>query len=200
MGETKKEPVARTKPKPANDEGRLTHHDYNDKDHVSNVNAAGIASASVGAGAGAGAGTVAVGGTVADAVAVAVTDVAGLDGEMSSSTSKTNSPKTQPPPPPSALGHEGFVQPSSYLRPRAKSRPMTPAAASAAQQQQQQHHQQSLPLSAVDRDQKYGLVSPDCQCPSLSLFLSHSLLILIVVFDFFFSVSVFIVVQTVSRM
>ena len=152
MGETKKEPVARTKPKPANDEGRLTHHNYNDKDRVSNVNAAGIASASVGAGAGAG----------ADAVAVAVTDVAGLDGEMASSTSKTNSPKIQPPPPPSALGHEGFVQPSSYLRPRAKSRPMTPAAASAAQQQQQHHYQQSLPLSAVDRDQKYGLVSADC--------------------------------------
>ncbi len=163
MGETKKEPVARTKPKPANDEGRLTHHNYNDKDHVSNVNAAGIASASVGAGAGAGAGagTVAVGGAVAGAVAVAVTDVAGLDGEMASSTSKTNSPKTQPPPPPSALGHEGFVQPSSYLRPRAQSRPMTPAAASAAQQQQH-HYQQSLPLSAVDRDQKYGLVSADC--------------------------------------
>ncbi len=163
MGETKKEPVARTKPKPANDEGRLTHHNYNDKDHVSNVNAAGIASASVGAGAGAGAGagTVAVGGAVAGAVAVAVTDVAGLDGEMASSTSKTNSPKIQPPPPPSALGHEGFVQPSSYLRPRAQSRPMTPAAASAAQQQQH-HYQQSLPLSAVDRDQKYGLVSADC--------------------------------------
>lgn len=198
MGETKKEPVARTKPKPANDEGRLTHHNYNDKDHVSNVNAAGIASASVGAGAGAGAGTVAVGGTVAGAVAV--TDVAGLDGEKTSSTPKTNSPKTQPLPPPSALGHEGFVQPSSYLRPRAKSRPMTPAAASAAQQQQQHHYQQSLPLSAVDRDQKYGLVSADCQYLCLSLFLSRFLLILIVVSDFFFFVFVFIVIQTVSRL
>lgn len=51
---------------------------------------------------------------------------------------------TSPPPP---VGHEGFVQPSSYLRPRAQSRPMTPA----------------QPLSAVDRDQRYGVVS---QCIS----------------------------------
>ncbi|KAI9875278.1 MAG: AMP-activated serine/threonine-protein kinase regulatory subunit [Pleopsidium flavum] len=43
--------------------------------------------------------------------------------------------------PPLPVGHEGFVQPSSYLRPRAPSRPMTPA----------------HPLSAVDRDQRYGV-------------------------------------------
>lgn len=52
------------------------------------------------------------------------------------------------PPPSAVLGHEGFVHPSSYLRPRAQSRPMTPAASAVP-----------LPLTAVDRDQKYGLVS-----------------------------------------
>ena len=43
-----------------------------------------------------------------------------------------------------ALGHEGFVQPSSYLRrSRTYSRPMTPA----------------KPVTAVDREQHKGLVS-----------------------------------------
>ena len=39
-------------------------------------------------------------------------------------------------------GHEGFVQPASYLRPRGHSHPMTPAA----------------PETAIDRDQRIGLV------------------------------------------
>lgn len=42
-------------------------------------------------------------------------------------------------------GHGGFVQPSSYLRPRGQSQPMT----------------SPLPESAIDRDQRVGLVS----CP-----------------------------------
>ena len=45
---------------------------------------------------------------------------------------------------PAIPGHEGFVQPSSYLRrSRAHSRPMTPA----------------VQETAVDRDQRIGLVS-----------------------------------------
>ena len=44
-------------------------------------------------------------------------------------------------------GHEGFVQPASYLRSRGQSQPMTPA--------------KPKPESAVDRDQRLGLVSSD---------------------------------------
>jgi 5'-AMP-activated protein kinase, regulatory gamma subunit len=40
-------------------------------------------------------------------------------------------------------GHEGFAQPSTYLRPRGHSRPMTPAP----------------PERPVDRDERQGLVS-----------------------------------------
>lgn len=43
---------------------------------------------------------------------------------------------------PGRPGHEGFVQPASYLRPRGHSHPMTPAA----------------PETAIDRDQRIGLV------------------------------------------
>jgi hypothetical protein len=47
--------------------------------------------------------------------------------------------------PATVLGHEGFVQPSSYLRrPRGLSRPMNPA---------------KLPETAVDREQRRGLVN-----------------------------------------
>lgn len=114
--------------KPANDQGSqsLTHHVYNPDDHMSN--------------AGTGTGTAP---RTAAAAAVAATDTAASDGEIVMAATNTNSPK----PPSAALGHEGFVHPSSYLRPRPQSRPMTPAAAV------------PLPLTAVDRDQKYGLVS-----------------------------------------
>lgn len=45
-------------------------------------------------------------------------------------------------------GHGGFVQPSSYLRPRGQSQPMASA----------------KPESAVERDQRIGLVSdPETQ-------------------------------------
>ena len=43
---------------------------------------------------------------------------------------------------PGIHGHEGFVQPRDYLRPRGHSHPMTPAA----------------PETAIDRDQRVGLV------------------------------------------
>ena len=43
----------------------------------------------------------------------------------------------------SSLGHEGFVQPASFLRPRGLSQPMTPA----------------VPETALERDQRIGLVS-----------------------------------------
>ncbi|KAK2754506.1 AMP-activated serine/threonine-protein kinase regulatory subunit [Arachnomyces sp. PD_36] len=54
-----------------------------------------------------------------------------------------SAPSASPPTAPvSRAGHEGgFVQPSSYLRPRGHSRPMTPA----------------LPERAVDRDERLGL-------------------------------------------
>ena len=54
---------------------------------------------------------------------------------------RTNTPAT------AGFGHEGFVQPSSYLRrSRAISRPMTPVRS----------------VTAVDREQHKGLVSRPC--------------------------------------
>lgn len=52
-----------------------------------------------------------------------------------------------------ATGHEAnFVQPSSYLRPRGHSRPMTPA-------QPERPPEKRQPERAVDRDERQGLVS-----------------------------------------
>lgn len=60
-------------------------------------------------------------------------------------SARSSAPSASPPTAPVARhGHEGgFVQPSSYLRPRGHSRPMTPA-----------HTER-----AVDRDERLGLVS-----------------------------------------
>lgn len=79
----------------------------------------------------------------------------GEDAPQKPISTRSSAPSASPPTAPvSRAGHEGgFVQPSSYLRPRGHSRPMTPAHAE----------------RAVDRDERLGLVSSDKPLLSFSL-------------------------------